>query len=177
MNEQFLKIQADLEKSIQLLFENDGELIQNDVSERAITHKLAEHLQTRFTDLKVDCEYNRNAASGLKKPKKLSVLTAEYRTIYPKLVEEEEIKNLSTFPDIIVHKRLTNEENLLVIEVKKVRDNGQSDSNFDKLKLKLFTEATENNSYHFRYGAFILLTMSQETPTHEVTWYSEGNEI
>src|SRR5258708_925486 len=46
------------------LFAKDLCLLQIDVSERAITHKLAEYLQQRIPYLNVDCEYNRNSAKG-----------------------------------------------------------------------------------------------------------------
>ncbi len=35
------------------------------------------------------------------------------------ILNEDEKKSVSTFPDIIVHRRGSNKENLLVIEVKK----------------------------------------------------------
>jgi hypothetical protein len=54
-----LDVKAKLEAAIISLLEEDHYLIQNNVSERAITHKLAEYLQKEFPEYKVDCEYNR----------------------------------------------------------------------------------------------------------------------
>lgn len=60
--------------SLSDLFANDRILLTNDVSERAITHKLAEYLKLHvaalgLAELSVDCEYNRNLETGPYQPK------------------------------------------------------------------------------------------------------------
>jgi len=45
---------------LDILLREDGYLLEKNVSERAVTHKLAEHLQKIFPEWNVDCEYNRN---------------------------------------------------------------------------------------------------------------------
>ncbi len=49
--------------SIQCFLDEDRYLLENNINERSITHKLAEHLQTEFRDYHVDCEYNKNKSS------------------------------------------------------------------------------------------------------------------
>ena len=70
-----------IEIGLNLLFNNDGFLLERDVSERAITHKLAEHLQKLFSNWDVDCEYNKNL-NGKKylniEPEKLLREMADY---------------------------------------------------------------------------------------------------
>ena len=88
-----------VKKALHSFFENDSDLLHLNVNERSITHKLAEHLQNSFSGLKVDCEYNRKGDN--KKSEKV-------------LANNEKV-----FPDIVVHKRGTNNKNLLVIETKK----------------------------------------------------------
>jgi hypothetical protein len=46
--------------ALDMLQNRDSYLLAMDVSERAITHKLGEHLQQLFPVMHVDCEYNRN---------------------------------------------------------------------------------------------------------------------
>ena len=75
-------------------FVEDDDLLQRNVNERSITHKLAEYLQRQFEGLKVDCEYNRRGKD-------------------PKTLQKR------IFPDIIVHDRGDSDNNRLVIEVKK----------------------------------------------------------
>lgn len=104
------------------LLSRDSDLLTVDANERSITHKLAEYLQRRFSDWNVDCEYNR--ARGL--PKRIesgrrdaSIRDTDART---------------AFPDIIIHKRGT-EENLVVIEAKKSTTVSGSD---DRVKLHAY---------------------------------------
>ena len=87
--------------------------------------------------------------------------------------EPDDLLSVSTYPDIIVHRRMTNEHNLLVVELKK--RNSKVDHDHDHSKLKAFTENTEHNSYHYQHGVFIVLDTGQEEPrTPELTWFSEG---
>lgn len=83
--------------------------------------------------------------------------------------------DLQPYPDIIVHCRETDAENLLVAEVKK--KNSRVAATHDFNKLKAFTENTENNAYHYEYGVFILLhTGSKELKQPELTWFTKGSK-
>ncbi len=101
-------------------------LLQPDVNERSITNKIAEHLQFAFQKygFDVDCEYNR----GGHYPKKLDL------PIDSVMSDETEAKTV--YPDIIVHRRGTN-QNLVVIEAKKSTN---LEGNLDTLKLKQFKQ-------------------------------------
>src|SRR2546427_10876910 len=85
---------------------NDAWLFEMNVNERSITHKLAEYLQQEFSDWNGDCEYNRN----LGEIKRGSMPNTE--------VGWDDLESKTVFPDIIVHKRVS-KKNLLVIEAKK----------------------------------------------------------
>jgi hypothetical protein len=75
------------------LLKFDQHLLTVDANERSLTHKLASYLENEFPVWDVDCEYNRDG---------------------------HEIKTLDgpVVPDVIVHRRDTN-ENFIVIEAKK----------------------------------------------------------
>lgn len=45
---------------LKALFINDDYLLENNLNERTITHKLAEYYQKLFPNWNVDCEFNRN---------------------------------------------------------------------------------------------------------------------
>ncbi len=161
------EIKKILNESIKELLEKDSCLLEVDVSERAITHKLAEYLQRQIPYLNVDCEYNRNTSQGNIKSKGI-IIKPE-----PKSIISLRGERISTFPDIIVHRRMRNDENLLIVEVKKRKARASCENDFRKLKA--FTENTERNSYHFKYGVFILLNTGNEKPQKtEVTWFREG---
>src|ERR1051325_2546005 len=83
------------------LLKNDLSLLQNDVSERAITHKIAEYLQDGIPNLNVDCEYNRNFELGELAIKRLMIRK-------PNELGEDDPLAISPYPDIIAHRRMTN---------------------------------------------------------------------
>jgi hypothetical protein len=162
------------------LFDNDLLLLTNDVSERAITHKLAEYLQRRLPNLNVDCEYNRNVQIGAYARKYLLVIeNARKECIGDDLVEkvpEEVLRACSTYPDIIVHRRGTNDANLLVIEAKKV--NSTIGDAFDFAKLRGFTGNLDGNDYCYEHGVFIKFQTAVANPQRpRLRWFAGGLEV
>lgn len=157
-------------------------LLVNDVAERAITHKLAIYVERQVErlhlgNIHVDCEYNRNAVAGHGAPKVVQLLQQRVEMLVhgQNVVADDRYRSVTTFPDIIVHERGTNERNLLVIEVKKA--NNQVDPDLDFAKLRAFTENTERNSYRYRHGVFILVTTdTEDLPLPTLSWFSEGHQ-
>ncbi len=128
-------VEEKLRDAIAQLRARDQFLLENDVNERSIAHKLAEYLQIRFPEWHVDCEYNRNHNLVKKlnaEPPDPSASDTQGRTVYP---------------DIVVHRRNT-DENLLVIEIKK--STNPDNRNYDMEKLRLFIA-----ELGYAYGAFI----------------------
>jgi len=123
-----------LDDGIDLLKVNDRDLIDNHVHERTISSRLAMYLQGLFPTYHVDVEYNRNEI---------------LQKILPR--ECHGTRQGGVFPDIIVHRRGSNEENLLVIEMKKAGNEAGIDC--DKEKVRLFIKG----DFHYRFGALIVL--------------------
>jgi len=146
---------TNIEKSIwtalRRLFKRDAELLRYDVNERTITHKLAQYLEPEFPEWDVDCEYNRNHD----KTKRLKYLPG-------KLVSLNNTDGTSVFPDIIVHKRMT-DENYVVIEVKKSTSN--ESPAFDQQKLLAF-----KIELHYRFAVFVRIATGSEEMTATVEW-------
>ncbi len=173
------RIQAEqiVKASLDALFENDPILLENDVSERAITHKLAEYLQQQLRSLgiaglSVDCEYNRNREDGPRAPKRIILLEQRREYELRGGLSEDDSRSVTTFPDIIIHYRGTNDRNTLIVEVKKTTSTTSPE--FDFLKLKAFTD-TERNPYHYEHGVFVLLTTGQANQQRPVLkWFSNG---
>ena len=93
------EIEIKVNVALQKLKVQDKYLLDKNLNERTITHKLAEYLQQEFQDLNVDCEYNRfkDLVKKLKLPKdKINWDDTEAKTV---------------FPDIIIHKRGKQEKN------------------------------------------------------------------
>lgn len=135
------------------LYKKDSHLIANrpnrnnsngthHVGERAIVFRFAYYLQNLlynddiFKEYHLDCEYNRNGI---------------------------ETKNLpgfpdGTFPDLIIHKRGSNESNLLVMEFKTYWNSNQEK---DKQKIAQFMDP--KGKYRYKYGIAALITPERLT--------------
>jgi hypothetical protein len=142
-----------VESCVDLLMKNEGEIIRNDINERTITHKLAEYLQKYFQPpISVDVEYNRNIELGKRKPK--------------------HYQDKIGMPDIIIHKRLHNDNNLLIIEIKKHNNNNKADREKDFEKLEAFTTSENAEGYNFQLGLFLDIPI--DDGEYIYTWYKNG---
>ncbi|MHB9784414.1 hypothetical protein [Stenotrophomonas maltophilia] len=108
-------------RALSELLGNDNDLLGIDANERSITFRFAMYLQQHFPDWTVDCEYNRDGTD----PKRLGHLE-----LYPDS-EDDEAKTV--FPDVIVHRRGTR-DNYLVLEFKK--STSRIDRQIDLRKLR-----------------------------------------
>ena len=66
------RVQAELDKVVGALGEfyaRETHLLEKDLGERALTHRLAVHLESRFAGWDVDCDYNRLGERRLRLPK------------------------------------------------------------------------------------------------------------
>jgi hypothetical protein len=99
--------------AMERLFRLDMSLLEKDVHERAIASQLARHMQPYFPDHNVDVEYNLMGDV----PKRLSWNGG------PALV----------YPDLVVHQRGTDSENVMVVEIKKSSNAASKDDDVQKL--------------------------------------------
>ena len=119
------QIEGCVHRALDMLYARDDALLQGDVAEWSIAHRLAVYIEDQVPGWNVDCEFNRQGPSG-------------------------EIKRQaggdSVRPDIIVHHRgrLEREHNLLAIELKK------SPSDDDQGKACEYT-APPNGARGFQY--------------------------
>jgi len=138
--------------------QEDRDLLTNDVNERSISHKLAEHLQSYFNNLKVDCEYNRHG-DAVKRLRSPINSDASPEDLGPRV-----------FPDIVIHQRSIDQCNLVVIEIKKSNSNESCD--IDKRKLRSFT----GNDYNYQLGVFLIADVNNSSMKIE-SLFQFGQEI
>lgn len=142
-----------IHEALDMLYEKDMHLIMNravndhgrdekhHVGERSIVFRFAHYLQNlidnqpALSGYDLDCEYNRNGAACKALPS------------FPN----------GTYPDVIIHKRGSNEHNLIVIEFKTYWNR---DTLNDQRKLYEFTDP--NGQYKFDKGISILLGKKRE---------------
>jgi len=142
-------IQKILKVVISRFLDEESQLLINNSSEQAITHKLAVLLENKFPNWNIDCEYNRDQ-NTIK------------RLMYA-ISPHGEVEERNVVPDIIVHKRMTS-NNLLVIEVKK-STNTESDER-DLAKLNAFKE-----QLGYQEALFVRFVTGEETPgVQRIEW-------
>ena len=144
----FEYIESKVKKAIELLLKNDLFLLEIGACERSVAHKLAEYLQQEFSEYHIDCEYNRDK---------------DYKKELEGISECRGKEDL-VFPDIIIHRRNT-DNNLLVVEIK-------TSNNFEKCdlrKLELFTKPSEK--FRYQFGLFLKFDCKRLIDNK---WYEDG---
>jgi hypothetical protein len=135
-------IQSELDKvigALGLFYARETFLLEKDAGERALAHRLAVHLESRFLGWDVDCEYNR---------------LGERRLLLPKatIVSTDDDIGKSVYPDIVVHRR-TVPENLLAIEIRK--GGNYQPLEHDRHKLRALTDP--HLWFAYRIGLLLVL--------------------
>lgn len=141
------QIEELIKSALDKLYKNDKYLIDNRpylrekngnhyVGERSIVFRLAHYMQNimcdtpAFADYVLDCEYNRNGVN---------------RKVLPSFPN-------GVYPDIIIHNRGNNDNNLLIMEVKTYWN---SDNTTDLHKISEFLD--ESGDYHFSFGVSLII--------------------
>lgn len=144
------EIERALNEALGALLENDAHILRTDANERTISHRLAGYLEPYFRGWNVDCEYNRNHDD----PKRLEIPRRN--------IPNDDTQARTVFPDIIVHRRNT-AENLLVIEMKKTTS--QETDDFDLLKLDAF-----KNQLGYKFAVFVKVRTNVEPAVEAINW-------
>ena len=135
----FQLINKMLNNALNKLYNNDASLIIRRTNERSIVFRLGIYLQEELNingleEYNLDCEYNRN------------------------MEESKSTCNLlnGTYPDLIIHTRESNENNLLILEFKTWWNSNQDN---DEYKIREF----KNSPYNYIYGATVLIGRNHHT--------------
>lgn len=148
------KVKSAVNAALAELLKHDSYLLEKDVNERSISHRLAGYLQSQLSGWHVDCEYNRNHGDV----KRLQLKS--------RCATDQDVEAVTVFPDIIVHQRST-DENLLVIEIKKTTS--REKIGYDIKKLKAF-----KGELRYRFAAFVLLETGAGKATLKKLEYIEN---
>jgi hypothetical protein len=130
------ELKSIVNKALDMLYKNDGYLIQRQIHERSIVFRFGIYFDlmikklTEYYGLHLDFDYNRNKEN----PKRTK---AHPHGIYP---------------DLILHQRGSNDNNTLALEFKTYWNENHTD---DIGKLKEIT--SPNQEYKFRLGISIVL--------------------
>jgi len=141
-------MQTELNKVITALHEfyaREAFLLERDVGERALTHRLAVHFEKPFAGWEIDCEYDRLGDRTLRLPRGSIVSTDDHLA-------------KSIYPDIVVHQRAI-PNNLLAVEVRKSANHQPLEH--DQHKLQALTDP----HLWFAYWIGVLLTLDRKQVT------------
>lgn len=133
-----------IERALDQLYQEDSYLIKNGVHERSIVFRFAHYLQdlmdesNELKEFDLDLEYNKNGRFAKRIPDRIR----------------------GVFPDLIIHKRGTNDGNLLIVEFKTWWD---PDTRKDKKKLLQFVDS--NGEYKYVGGKSIVFGQRRECVT------------
>jgi hypothetical protein len=122
-----VQMQSELNKVLTALGEfyaRETFLFEHDLGERALTHRLAVHLEKQFSGWHVDCDYDRLGERTLRLPRGTIASTDDHLA-------------KSIYPDIVVHQREI-PNNLLAIEVRKASNHQPPEH--DRHKLRALTD-------------------------------------
>ncbi len=138
--------QEKFQEALAKLYRDEYSLIRRRCSERSIVFRLGLYLANSLTKygLDIDCEYNKNGD----KPKALK-------------------KKRLNYPDILVHKRESNESNLLIAEVKTPNDTQSGHFQNDTTKLIGFTQEAP---YLYKWGVHAYISATYCS----LVWYTTG---
>src|SRR5246127_3973193 len=137
-------MQTELNKlvvALQEFYAQEAFLLERDLGERTLTHRLAVHLEKHYPGWQVDCDYNRLGERTLRLP-------------HGTIVSTDDTLGKSIFPDIVVHQRAI-PNNLLAIEVRKASNHQPIEH--DQQKLKAMTDP----HVWFAYWIGVLLALSK----------------
>ena len=151
-----------VEHALEDLYEKDDYLIKNDTSERNIVFHFGRYFinyiekKDSFNKFNVDCEYNRDIFD---------------ENMNKKINCKGEVRGM--IPDLILHERGTNDNNILAIEFKKYSNNDKEGIKNDYLKL----EALTDNTMHFKYKLGLFIRLGKTKEKIEIEKFINGKRI
>ena len=120
-------MQTELNKviaALQEFYAHEAFLLEKDLGERTLTHRLAVHCEKQFSGWEVDCDFNRLGERTLRLP-------------HGTVVSTDDHLGKSVYPDIVVHQREI-PNNLLAIEIRKAGNHQPLEH--DQHKLQALTD-------------------------------------
>jgi hypothetical protein len=163
------------------LLERDRYLLEHDIHERSIAHRLAVYLEEFCSpfDVDVDCEYDGNVNRDNDK-KYIQALRDRLEEL-GRLTKREQENDLQIFPrmvypDIIMHK-LGSNQNHCIIELKTTTRRNIIPIEYDYLKLESYTSNQNGNDLNYTLGVFLMLNTSDNIGAYEIRCYEDGSQL
>ena len=158
--------------AINVLLELEHGTLTRGLNELNISTHLAFYLKPYFLDFDVDPEYN----GDIDKPNDRKALEIAKNRLIEIGFKPNTGDNYKISPDIVIHKRETNKNNLVVIEVKK-DSHSRKHKEYDLVKLEHLTIDYSGNHYSYKLGIAIIFGTKQNTGKYEIRFFQNGREL
>jgi hypothetical protein len=149
------EVEQALKVALDKFFSQDAHLLAVNASERSMSHRIAVYIAEQIPGYDVDCEYNRDGIN----PKELN--------LHVEQVSSAEDEAVTVFPDIIVHRRGNNNDNLLVVEMKKL--GAWHGVEHDEQKLHAF-----RSQLHYTFAVHLTVGLKDDGERVRVVKWFEG---
>lgn len=137
------KLKKIIKQAINRVMKRDHHLLIIDTHEITIANKFAHYLQELLPEYNVDIEYNRN-------------------------LTDQKLSSGSARPDVVVHHRGTNKNNVLVIEIKK----STSDDKHPNIERYL-----EEPTLRYQHGLYLEFGVGKNYGKNKLKWLPEIKEL
>lgn len=162
-----------LKQSVDLLYKNDSYLIEHSVHEQDISHRIAYYFENllnnyswyKKSSFNVDVEYNKNFDDSKRVYSNCCNCDSARCYIHQSSYHIDNYQS-SCKPDIILHERGSNDNNILVIEIKKCNNECKDDF----AKLSAFT--CNASDYKYKIGIYINI---DNQPSYK--YFKNGQEV
>jgi hypothetical protein len=161
------ELESKLKIALAVFLNQHSDLLKIDVSERSIAHKFAECLKIFFHRFDIDCEYNRHIGQEKRLDGVKDFVRAKRKS--GELSDNEEDFGICVSPDVIIHKRMTDELNLLIIEIKKTGHPLQ-EREYDHLKICSYIK-----EINYKYGLFLEFDVNDHAGVKKALLFLPGN--
>jgi hypothetical protein len=165
------QILENIDAAIQSLLDAEQNTLKRGLSERTISSHFANHLKPLFEGYNVDPDYN----GDIDKPNDTKALSIARNRMLEIGILPNEDDEYQLSPDIIIHKQGTNEDNLVVIEVKKDVSRKKY-KEFDLIKLEHLTIDYLGNHYKYKVGIAITFGTGESTGQVTKTFFQAGQQ-
>ncbi len=161
-----------LRAAINVLLEKEADNFARGLNELNISAHMAFYLKPFFPQFDVDPEYN----GDIEKPNDRKALDIAKNRMMEIGFEPNDKNNYKISPDIIIHRRKTNDNNLVVIEIKK-DSHSRKHKEFDLIKLEHLTIDYVGNHYNYKLGVAIIFGTKKNTGTYDINFFQNSRVL
>lgn len=166
------EILDNIDSGINQLLKNEKDILKRGLNELNLSGHLTKYLSPLFEGFIVEQEYNGDKL----KPNDRKALDIAKNRMEEIGIKPNKTNNYKFTPDIIIHTRNINENNLVVIEIKK-DSNSRKKKEWDLIKLEHMTIGYLGNHYNYKLGIALIFGTKGNAGIYEIKYFQNGRLI